>query len=81
MKGTVTKETEKYTYTTEVIDYVEKQYFLTSCTGTYCTVYASKEAAEAAIPEMRKLFRDTTTMKVVEKEYHGVKIVHHRYKK
>lgn len=81
MKGHVVKETAKYIYTIELVHYVEKQYFLRSCQGNYCTVYASAEAAKADMAETAKLFHDRTPMMVVEEDYHGIKYVHHRYKK
>jgi mevalonate pyrophosphate decarboxylase len=80
MKGIITKETEKYIYTTEIIKSKEIKWFVTFTTGHCCTVFSSEEEAKANGDRLAKLFgHDSWGVKSYTDEVTTIK--HHRYTK
>lgn len=87
IKGYITKETDKYIYTTEIVSYTEDNYFIDfklpgGRKAWGCTVYKTREAAEREIAYEARLFgHKVEDAEIRWQYYHGQRIVHHRYKK
>ena len=80
IKGQVVNETEKYIYTIEVINTPRTYYHVKFTHGYCCSVYDTREAAEADGEYLAKLFNDKYTG-VIEKHDTTTEFKHHRYKK
>lgn len=80
IKGQIMKMTEKYIYTCEIINTPITEYFIKLRRGQVCTVYTSREAAEADGPYMAKLFNDPY-VGVIAKPTVRTEFKDHRYKR
>ena len=81
IKGTIDSTTEKYIYTTEVLFVEEEEWFVHFGERSWsCTVYPTREAAEAARTTEEHIWGKKTTHVHMEKHTHVI-IKHHRYKR
>ena len=93
IKGEIIRETDKYIYTRETLQYNREQWFLGCHAGksTYglpiresigCTVYDSEEDAKNHIRETACLFNwPENLIYTFRQDYPTVEVKHHRYKK
>lgn len=80
IKGQVIRETEKYIYTVEVIETPRTYFHVKFTRGYCCSVYDTREAAEADGEYLARLF-DAKYDGVIEKHDMRTEYKHHRYKK
>lgn len=81
IKGTIDSITEKYIYTTEVLFIEEEEWFVHFGPRSWsCTVYSTREAAEAARSYEERVWNKKTTHVRMAKHTRII-IKHHRYKR